>query len=108
MFWNTIFLVNKAGSNLIADVQHVGSTSVPGLPAKPILDLAAAVATLGVKWANYLCFRDLLRADFVLRERYADLKHELRDWFSHSRKPYTDAKQDFIRQVLNKEAQPEN
>jgi len=32
--------------NLLADLQHVGSTSVPDLPAKPILDLAAAVAVL--------------------------------------------------------------
>jgi GrpB-like predicted nucleotidyltransferase (UPF0157 family) len=32
--------------NLLADLQHIGSTSVPDLPAKPILDIAAAVATL--------------------------------------------------------------
>ena len=32
--------------DLLADLQHVGSTSVPDLPAKPILDIAAAVATL--------------------------------------------------------------
>jgi GrpB-like predicted nucleotidyltransferase (UPF0157 family) len=31
--------------HLLADLQHVGSTAVPDLPAKPILDLAAAVAT---------------------------------------------------------------
>ncbi|MCO6441651.1 MAG: GrpB family protein [Nitrococcus mobilis] len=30
----------------LTDLQHVGSTSVPDLPAKPILDLAAAVAAL--------------------------------------------------------------
>jgi GrpB-like predicted nucleotidyltransferase (UPF0157 family) len=30
---------------LALDVQHVGSTAVPGLPAKPILDLAVAVRT---------------------------------------------------------------
>ena len=40
--------VRAAGGNLIADVQHVGSTAVPDLPAKPILDLAAAVTTLDV------------------------------------------------------------
>lgn len=31
---------------LAAPVEHVGSTAVPGLPAKPILDLQAAVANL--------------------------------------------------------------
>ena len=30
---------------LVADVQHVGSTAVPDLPAKPILDIVAAVVT---------------------------------------------------------------
>lgn len=38
--------VRKAGGEMIVDVQHVGSTSVPDLPAKPILDLAAAVNAL--------------------------------------------------------------
>ncbi len=41
-------LVKDACSNLIADVQHVGSTAVPGLPAKPVLDLAAAVTALDI------------------------------------------------------------
>lgn len=40
--------VREAGGDLIADVQHVGSTAVADLPAKPILDLAAAVITLDV------------------------------------------------------------
>lgn len=38
--------VQRAGGDLLADVQHVGSTAVPGLPAKPILDLTAGVRTL--------------------------------------------------------------
>jgi len=33
-------------AHLLAPVEHVGSTAVPGLPAKPILDLQAAVAEL--------------------------------------------------------------
>ena len=31
---------------LLVDLQHVGSTAAPHLSAKPILDIAAAVATL--------------------------------------------------------------
>jgi GrpB-like predicted nucleotidyltransferase (UPF0157 family) len=37
--------VKEVCGHLIVDVQHVGSTAVPRLPAKPILDLAAAVTT---------------------------------------------------------------
>lgn len=33
---------------LVRDIQHVGSTSVPGLDAKPIIDIAIAVASPGV------------------------------------------------------------
>ena len=38
----------EVGADLIVDVQHVGSTAVPGLSAKPILDLAAAVQSFYV------------------------------------------------------------
>jgi GrpB-like predicted nucleotidyltransferase (UPF0157 family) len=38
--------VQRVCGNLLTDLQHVGSTSVPDLPAKPILDIAAAVVTL--------------------------------------------------------------
>src|SRR2546422_4163190 len=37
--------VRKACGELLVDVQHVGSTAVPDLPAKPIIDVAAAVVT---------------------------------------------------------------
>lgn len=36
--------LRAAGGDLLLDVQHVGSTAVPGLPSKPILDFAAAIA----------------------------------------------------------------
>ena len=46
--WPALFEVEKktiasAIGNHIADIQHVGSTSVPGMSAKPILDIAIAV-----------------------------------------------------------------
>ena len=38
--------MRNACGELLVDVQHVGSTAVPELPAKPILDIAAALATI--------------------------------------------------------------
>jgi GrpB-like predicted nucleotidyltransferase (UPF0157 family) len=39
--------IRRVGGPLVLDVQHVGSTAVPGLPAKPILDIAVAVGSSG-------------------------------------------------------------
>jgi GrpB-like predicted nucleotidyltransferase (UPF0157 family) len=36
----------KRIGHLVVDIQHVGSTAVPGLAAKPIIDIAVAVASL--------------------------------------------------------------
>jgi len=112
---------------LAAPIQHVGSTAVPGLPAKPVLDLQAAVSDLGCapavaealagngwhlvppeldarpwrrflvqavgdvrvahlhlmavgseRWVEQLAFRDALRAEPVLRQRYAAFKQDWR------------------------------
>lgn len=46
--WRDLFSEEKArlqaalGGHVL-DIQHVGSTSIPGLPAKPIIDIAIAV-----------------------------------------------------------------
>lgn len=50
-------LLNKLG-DLVVDVQHIGSTSVPGLIAKPILDMS-----VGVKR-----FKDARKLEKSLRE----------------------------------------
>ena len=39
-------LLNAALGPLVLDIQHVGSTAVPGLLAKPILDIIIAVSDL--------------------------------------------------------------
>jgi GrpB-like predicted nucleotidyltransferase (UPF0157 family) len=47
--WAALFAIEAVNlreriGQLVADIQHVGSTAVPGLPAKPILDIAVAVS----------------------------------------------------------------
>jgi GrpB-like predicted nucleotidyltransferase (UPF0157 family) len=39
-------LVDAMGDRLVDDVQHIGSTAIPGLLSKPILDMIAGVADL--------------------------------------------------------------
>jgi len=60
--WSEAFAIEKAqlarvlGGSALA-IEHVGSTSVPGLAAKPILDVAIAVHSV----ADSLPWTDLLR-----------------------------------------------
>ncbi len=51
--WHDLFeqerrALHKHIGHLVLDIQHVGSTAVPGLDAKPILDIAVAVASVAV------------------------------------------------------------
>jgi len=51
--WSDLFeqerrVLHRHIGHLVLDIQHVGSTAVPGLVAKPILDIAVAVASLAV------------------------------------------------------------
>ena len=139
-------LAAAIGRWIVGGIHHVGSTAVPGLAAKPILDILAGVrdleesracfeplARLGYVYAPYLAdemhwfckphpsrrthhlhlvpvgsrryvdelaFRDRLRADPAVAEKYAALKRALAERFASDREAYTDAKSDFIRQVL--------
>jgi GrpB-like predicted nucleotidyltransferase (UPF0157 family) len=54
-------------------IEHTGSTSVPGLPAKPVIDIALAVKDSGDE-AGYV--PDLEHAGYILRIRE-------QDWFEH-------------------------
>lgn len=137
---------------LVAAVEHVGSTAVPDLPAKLVLDLMAAVpdpdalvrdglarlsaagwvlvppeldarpwrrffvrpdgrgvrrlAHLHVmrahepRWSQVLAFRDRLRADQELAQRYAELKTALAREHPDDRERYTEAKREFIEAAL--------
>jgi GrpB-like predicted nucleotidyltransferase (UPF0157 family) len=49
---------------------------------------------------HHLAFRDALRADNVLRDKYAALKRGLAEAHPRDRNGYTDAKTDFISAAL--------
>jgi GrpB-like predicted nucleotidyltransferase (UPF0157 family) len=135
-------LVEAIGAWISGGVHHVGSTAVPGLEAKPIIDILVGVsdlessracfeplAELEYLYAPYLpeemhwfckpdpahrthhlhlipvdsrrfhdelAFRDQLRSDAELAERYAALKRELAARYPRDREAYTDGKSTFI------------
>lgn len=132
-------------------IEHIGSTAVPGLVAKPVIDLLAAVESLddvdvlidrlcengyatsrefnatladrkwlmrwrdgrrthhlhivvrgGAPWHDRLAFRDALRRDPALAERYATLKTELAVRHQADREAYTEAKAAFVRDAVER------
>jgi GrpB-like predicted nucleotidyltransferase (UPF0157 family) len=128
-------------------IDHVGSTAVPGLAAKPIIDVQISVASfepldafriplerLGFlfradnpdltkryfreppgarrihihvrragSWSEQfaLLFRDYMRAHPEDARRYAELKTRLAQVYRDDRHAYTDAKSDFIWEIMS-------
>jgi uncharacterized protein len=54
---------------------------------------------------RHLAFRDALRADYDLRDRYAALKRSLADAYKGDRNAYTQAKTDFITSIVDTSSQ---
>jgi GrpB-like predicted nucleotidyltransferase (UPF0157 family) len=65
--------VRAALGERVVRIEHVGSTSVPGLIAKPIIDIALEVSDAGEEAAYVL---DMEAAGYVLRIREPE-------WFQH-------------------------
>ena len=132
---------------LVGDLEHVGSTAVVGLVAKPIIDIMAPVRSLDASrpaidaaatlsycysdyksdamhwfckpsprerthhlhmvprtsqlWCDRLAFRDALRANPELAKEYGLLKQELAAQYRFNRDAYTDAKSEFVHDVIN-------
>lgn len=92
------------------DIQHIGSTAVPGLAAKPLLDLGVAVAADAVVEAcvprlaalgyTYRGYRGADQGHFFVREAYMLLKQELAARYAENRAAYTAAKATFVQHVL--------
>jgi GrpB-like predicted nucleotidyltransferase (UPF0157 family) len=133
---------------LSAPIEHVGSTAVPGLASKPIVDMLAPVTSLAgahravpileeAGWLSWpsdpyrswrlwflrprpdarthhlyliqyddphlrelLVFRDLLRSQAELRQRYELLKRRLAEAYRDEREAYTEAKGPFVENAL--------
>ena len=133
-------------AGLVQRIEHIGSTAVPGLAAKPIVDIDVVLETtarlpevigrlegigylhegdLGItgreafRWPaverrhhlyvlaqdaaelrRHLTFRDALRADPALRDRYAALKWSIAAKTPHDRASYTAQKSTFITSII--------
>jgi GrpB-like predicted nucleotidyltransferase (UPF0157 family) len=78
--WPDLFEVERAALRLVLSpwlagpIEHVGSTAVPGLSAKPVIDVMAAVADLEVSHAA----RDALAP---LGYHYAPYRDDVMHWF---------------------------
>lgn len=132
------------------EIEHVGSTAVPGMGAKPVVDILLGAQSLAVIegrigaleargyryvpefeallpqrryfakpkdgpaqfqlhavergsafWDEQAGFRDVLRSDPAIFQRYLALKRRLAESFRTDIGGYTEAKAPFIRQVLN-------
>ena len=132
------------------EIEHIGSTAVPGLAAKPVIDIMVGVRSLedtpalvarlepigyeyvpelerqmpfrryfrklsegrrthqihlversdSAFWDRHVLFRDYLRAHPEVAEGYARLKYEASERFREDRAAYTDAKTEFIAEVV--------
>ncbi len=152
--WPAEFARESAGvaaalAPLALAIEHIGSTAIPGLSAKPIVDIMIGVrrlaevrqkidelAALGYTyvpafeaqipermffqrgsprthhvhvvetgsgfWRRQIVFRDYLKAHPELAQEYADLKRGLAARFPDDREGYTQAKTDFVRDVLGR------
>jgi GrpB-like predicted nucleotidyltransferase (UPF0157 family) len=69
-----VFLERAIGPWVAAGIHHVGSTAVPGLDAKPIIDILVGVESLPVSRA---CFEPLAGLDYL----YAPYRSEEMHWF---------------------------
>ncbi len=141
--------IERVVGSWVEHIEHVGSTAVPGLAAKPILDILIGVRSLpeaqqrciepferlgyeyrgdaGVPgrlffrkgdpkkshhlhvaevgdafWEHHLLFRDYLRTHQETALEYAGLKRALAECYHDDRAAYTEAKTDFISEVVQR------
>ena len=142
-------IVDIINKNWLLSINHIGSTAIPGIMAKPTIDILIEVSELFDKEAfierfrtigyhyipqpenpaphimltkgytpkgfkgqafhvhvrykggwDEIYFRDYLRKHLETAKAYEKLKLELANKHKHNREDYTDAKTDFIKEVM--------
>ncbi len=144
-FENEAVLLKQALGDNCIEIYHIGSTSVPGLAAKPIIDIMLEVQNLneindkelidlgytprgemGMPFRRFyhkgdprthhihiwekdnpeiqkhLLFRDFLRSHPDVGAEYAVLKFKLAKDFRNDRGSYTESKDTFIKNIIQK------
>ncbi|MBD1382855.1 GrpB family protein [Metabacillus arenae] len=141
-------IILKAVGAFLVGIQHIGSTSIKGLGAKPIIDIMAGVHDLAnykslveplnsidyeyvskenfpdrkffrkgpwgkgtvhlhvcehksLEWEEKILFRDYLRNHPNKRDEYFNLKNALAQKYKLNRSAYTEAKTEFIRNIIS-------
>ncbi|PSB29121.1 GrpB family protein [Chlorogloea sp. CCALA 695] len=137
--------VMLALGDTVTNIQHIGSTSIPGLAAKPVIDMILGLkqipplleqisnfeaigysyhGELGIPgrhyfrkgmprthqihavlvnsefWERHILFRDFLRNNPQVAQRYEALKRKLAQEFAGDRTSYTNSKTPLIEQLL--------
>ncbi|WP_130859450.1 GrpB family protein [Gracilibacillus phocaeensis] len=142
-------LIVTALGNRVKGIEHIGSTAIKGLKAKPIIDIMVAVEDVNIvstliaplkeieyqyvpkaelidrrffrkeargqgtchlhlcemdrkEWNEKLLFRDYLREHPDAAEKYASLKSQLAVAYKYDRPMYTQQKEPFIKEVIEK------
>ena len=67
-------ILAKALASVPCEIEHIGSTAVPGLEAKPILDIAVGV---GGSYPIEDCFPAIEAAGYIYRGEVVDASHLL-------------------------------
>jgi GrpB-like predicted nucleotidyltransferase (UPF0157 family) len=80
-------------------LEHVGSTSVPFLPAKPVIDMVLAVMNSADRM---LTFRDWLRTHDDDRRLYEETKRSLAAQTWKETQDYANAKSEVVREILSR------
>ncbi len=70
---NTIVRLKELLGDVIQDIQHVGSTSIPTIKAKPIIDIAVAVND----FHSVLCLEDEMKQQGFYYRPQVDLENQL-------------------------------